>query len=128
MSAALDVALATPWQRQGEWGGTTLSRSLTYAGMQRSLFEWTGVKEGYEAFLHSGETTYIAAGQFERFASAYLALLERERRPLHGFVDRFATLLTSVRLCTRYASALSSKGRDTSVCFAVQPPRRRATS
>ena len=97
MSAALDVILRTPWTRQGEWGGTTLSRSLTYAGMQRSLPEWTGVTQGYESFLHSGDTTYIAADQFERFAGEYLRILQRERAPLKGFTTRFDALLVDVR-------------------------------
>lgn len=96
--SALDIILQTTWQRQGEWGGTTLSRSLTYAGMQRTLADWTGVKEGFEAFLHAGETTFIGAGQYERFASAYLAILERERRPLRAFTQRFDTLLAEVRV------------------------------
>ncbi|MFP5354629.1 MAG: PEP-utilizing enzyme [Gemmatimonadota bacterium] len=97
MTDAFHVITTTPWTRQGEWGGTTLSRALTYAGMQRSLPEWTGVREGYENFLHSGETTYIATGQYERFARAYLCVLERERTPLKLFTDRFERLLDEVR-------------------------------
>ena len=92
-----DDVLATPWTRQGEWGGTTLSRSLTYAGMQKALPEWTGVMEGYEAFLHCGETTFIATGQYERFARAMLLRLERERSPLRAFTARFDELLDEIR-------------------------------
>ena len=97
MIAPLDVALRTPWTRQGEWGGTTLSRALIYGGMQRALPEWTGVTEGYEAFLHCGETTYIGAGQYERFARQMLAKLARERAPLRAFAARFDVLLDDVR-------------------------------
>lgn len=93
----LRVVLETPWTRQGEWGGTTLSRSLTYVGMQRALPEWTGISQGYESFLHSAETTYIATGQYERFARTYRAQLRRERSPLRAFTNRFAELLADVQ-------------------------------
>lgn len=97
MTDALSIVLKTPWTRQGEWGGGTLSRSLTYGGMQRSLPDWTGVAVGHESFLHCGETTYIATGQYERFAQAMLARLERERTPLRAFTARFDDLLGEVR-------------------------------
>lgn len=96
MTDALDVALRTPWTRQGEWGGSTLSRCLIYVGMQRTLPQWTGVGVGFESFLHCGETTYIATGQYERFAKAYLRGLRNERAPLRTFTSRFATLLAEV--------------------------------
>lgn len=96
MIAPFHVAMETPWTRQGEWGGTTLSRCLTYVGMQRALPEWTGVSLGYESFLHSGETTYIATDQYARFARAYLVQLKRERSPLRTFTARFADLLSDV--------------------------------
>lgn len=65
--------------------------------MQRALPEWTGVTQGYEAFLHSGETTYIATDQYPRFARALLASLRRERAPLRNFTTRFDQLLQDVR-------------------------------
>lgn len=96
MITPFQIALGTPWTRQGEWGGTTLSRCLTYVGMQRALPEWTGVSLGYESFLHSGETTYIATDQYGRFARSYLAQLKQERAPLRAFTTRFAALLNDV--------------------------------
>lgn len=97
MSPPLDIIGGTRWTRQGEWGGTTLSRCLTYVGMQRSLADWTGVARGYEKFLHCGETTYIATGQYETFAAELGRLLQRERAPLRTFTERFDTLLEEVR-------------------------------
>lgn len=108
MTDALARVLATRWTRQGEWGGTTLSRSLIYAGLQRTLADWTGVREGYERFLHSGDTTYIASGQFERFAAAYRARLEKERSPLRSFTLRFAALQVEV---AHFHETLEQNGR-----------------
>lgn len=94
--AALAAALGTPWSYQGAWGGSTLSRSLTYCGIQARTPAWTGVREGHEAFLHCGASTYIGAGQFPRFAEAYLARLRTQDEPLADFADRFDALLLEV--------------------------------
>ncbi|HWG90602.1 MAG TPA: PEP-utilizing enzyme, partial [Candidatus Thermoplasmatota archaeon] len=98
---ALGYALATRWARQGEWGGSTLSRDLTFAGIQQRVPDWCGVTEGFEGFLHCGETTHIAEGQFPRFAAAYRARLDREAVPLAAFCERFDGLLAEVRLLLR---------------------------
>lgn len=95
-AGASAFVLANAWTRQGEWGGTTLTRALTYTGLQLHLREWTGVKEGYEGFLHCESTTYIGAQQFPRFANQYRDLLEKEERPLAAFTARFDALLVQV--------------------------------
>lgn len=105
----IPLILGTRWTRQGEWGGSTLSRTLTYAGMQRTLADWTGIDEGYESFLHSGETTYIATGQYERFARAMLVKLQRERNPLVAFTARFDKLLADV---TAFLDDIQTRPRD----------------